>query len=74
MPGTPQFRTDALSEKQPPAYRAILLAKTGAVVGMIRIPVQDDDEAVDRAKAMVDGHAVDLWDGVRFIEHFPPVE
>ena len=41
---------------------------------MVPISVQDDDEAVERAKAMVDGHAVELWDGLRFIEHFPPVD
>ena len=73
MPEAPQSRTDKLSAPRPPAYRVILLAKTGSVIGMVPISVQDDDEAVERAKAMVDGHAVELWDGLRFIEHFPPV-
>lgn len=74
MAATHQFRTDALSEQLPPAYRVFLLAKTGAVIGMVPIAVQDDSEAVERAVAMVDGHAVELWDGLRFIEHFPPVD
>lgn len=74
MPGAHPFRTDALSEQSPPAYRVFLLAKTGNVIGTIPISVEDDSEAVERAKAMVDGHAVELWDGLRFIEHFPPVD
>ncbi|MHC2017317.1 hypothetical protein [Methylobacterium sp. CM6247] len=74
MPDTPGSRMDALSERRPSAYRVLLLAKTGAVIGMVRISVQDDDEAIERAKAMVDGHAVELWDGLRFIELFPPVD
>ncbi|WP_243980463.1 hypothetical protein [Methylobacterium sp. E-045] len=74
MPDPPRSRMDALSESRPPAYRAVLLAKSGAVIGMVRLSVQDDEQAIVRAKAMVDGHAVELWDGVRFIELFPPVE
>lgn len=74
MPDTPRYRTDALSERRLPAYRVLLFAKTGAVIGMVRISVQDDDEAIERAKAMVDGHTVELWDGLRFIELFRPVD
>ena len=74
MPDAPRSRMDALSEPRPPAYRAILLAKSGAVIGMVRLSVQDDDQALERARSMVDGHAVELWDGMRFIELFPPVD
>jgi hypothetical protein len=52
----------------------ILLAKDGAVVSASRISVEDDDGAIEAAKAMVDGHAVELWDGLRFIEHFPSID
>ena len=31
-----------------------------------------DDEAKTKAQALVDGHAIDLWDGMRFIERFEP--
>lgn len=31
-----------------------------------------DDDAKIKAQALVDGHAVDLWDGMRFIERFEP--
>ncbi|MHC2017206.1 hypothetical protein [Methylobacterium sp. CM6247] len=64
----------ALTEQPPPAYRVFLLAKTGGVIGMVPFAVQDDSEAVERAKAMVDGHDIELWDGSRFIEHFPPAD
>jgi hypothetical protein len=33
----------------------------------------DDREARRKAKGMVDGYAVDLWDGVRLIGHFPSI-
>ncbi|WP_210248472.1 hypothetical protein, partial [Methylobacterium sp. WL103] len=26
------------------------------------------------AKALVNGHAVELWDGLRFIDHFPTLD
>ena len=34
----------------------------------------DDEEAKHKAKSMVDGHGIDLWGGLRFIEHFPPID
>ncbi|MHC2002855.1 hypothetical protein ACYQR9_20755 [Methylobacterium sp. CM6241] len=39
-----------------------------------RLAAEDDDRAIEAVKAMVDGHAVELWDGLRFIEHFPSVD
>ena len=57
----------------PSFYRAILIDGDGHTVSMYRIMAAGDDEAVSQAKALVDGHAVDLWDGVRFIEHFPAI-
>ena len=33
----------------------------------------DDAGAKRKAKALVDCDALDLWDGLRFIEHFSPV-
>jgi hypothetical protein len=44
------------------------------VLRMERIEGDEDDEAVERARRLVDGHAVKLCDGVRFIKHFPPVD
>ena len=53
-----------------PRYRALLLGPDGQVLRMEHLPVRDDAEAVRRTRALVDGNAVELWDGVRFIEHF----
>ena len=58
----------------PPRYRVLILDREGQVLRMERIEGDEDDEAVERARRLVDGHAVELWDGVRFIEHFPPVD
>jgi hypothetical protein len=65
MAATSQIDTDVLSKPKPPS---------GTVVNAMRLAVESDEEALERAKAMVDGHAVELWDGLRFIEHFPPVD
>jgi hypothetical protein len=56
----------------PSRYRAILLDAKGNVVGIERLTVGSDDEALARAEAMAAGYAVELWDGLRFLEHFDP--
>jgi len=61
-------------EDQKPYYRAFLVDPNGHTVSMYRLMASNDDEAVTQAKALVDGHGVDLWDGVRFIEHFPALD
>lgn len=58
----------------PPRYRAILIGKSGEVLGMTRLSVRDDPTAIVEAKALVNGHAVELWDGLRFIDHFPTLD
>lgn len=57
-----------------PSYRLIVSAKTGDIINTMRIEAKDDEQAIELARAIFDGHAVELWDGLRFIEHFPPVE
>jgi hypothetical protein len=57
-----------------PYYRAILVDAQGYTVTMFRIMASADDEAAARAQVLVDGHGVDLWDGIRFIEHFPAAD
>ena len=72
MAGERGFGFDGLDKlPTPPRYRAILLGKSGEVLGMTRLQVSDDPTAIVEAKALINGHAVELWDGVRFIEHFP---
>ncbi|GJE54812.1 MULTISPECIES: hypothetical protein [Methylobacterium] len=59
---------------RPANYRAVLLRADGSVVFTSNLNAADDDEALGFAQAMVDGHAVELWDGLRFIEHFPSID
>lgn len=58
----------------PPRYRAVLQRPAGAVTAVHALTASDDAEAVTIAEGLVDGHAVDLWHGLRFIEHFPALE
>ena len=57
-----------------PRYRARLIDVNGHPISTVPIKASGDEEAIVQAKALVDGYGVDLWDGVRFIEHFPPVD
>ena len=51
-------------------YRAFILDAAGQVLCTAALVAQDDDEAASLAGALVEGCAVELWDGLRFIEHF----
>ncbi len=73
MSETAQSRAGILSETPPPTYRVILLAGCGTVHGVMPLAADDDEQARHRARRLVDGHAVELWDGLRFIDHFPPL-
>lgn len=55
---------------QPPRYRVLMLSEGGQVLRMEHLAARDDAEAMRRAHSLVDRHAVELWDGVRFIERF----
>ena len=57
-----------------PRYRAVLIDVNGYTVATVQIEASGDDEAMVQAMALVDGHGVDLWDGVRFIEYYPAVD
>ena len=43
-----------------PRYRAMLIDVTGCPVATVPIKASGDDEAIVRAKTLVDGHGVDL--------------
>jgi hypothetical protein len=53
-------------------YWASFLDPDGAVALTVMFFALNDREAKYKAKGMVDAQGVDLWDGVRLIEHFPP--
>ena len=62
----------APSETDCTTYRAAFVDQDGRVSFTVLLFAPNDGEAKRKAKTMVDGHGVDLWDGLRFIEHFPP--
>ena len=52
----------------------MILDAYGGEVLNTPISALGDDEAKDKARAIVGGHALDLWDGFRFIERFEPLD
>ncbi|GJD46047.1 hypothetical protein AFCDBAGC_3927 [Methylobacterium cerastii] len=56
----------------PPSYRAMMFGADGRMVLQAVIAAEGDDDAKAQALALVDGHSVDLWDQLRFIDRFEP--
>jgi hypothetical protein len=50
-----------------PDYRVYTLDADGHIVRRTEICCPDDDAALERAKNLADGHAVELWEGARLI-------
>jgi hypothetical protein len=48
-------------------YRAYTVGSGSHFIGFEALTCRDDDEAVARAKRLVDGYDVELWSGARFI-------
>jgi hypothetical protein len=53
-----------------PDYRAYILRPDGHVHYRVDLDCQDEAQARQRAKALADGHDVELWELGRFIERF----
>lgn len=51
-------------------YRVISYARDGRVVAIKPLSAQCDADAIAQADAWVRESAADLWDGLRFVEHF----
>lgn len=62
MMDIPACLANILTTPPPPAYRVVTLAGNGTVLGSLPILVGDDEQGRERAKSMVNGHAVELWD------------
>ena len=60
------------NERGPTSYRAHILTQDGRIAGTKKLVVENDAEALHAVATMAESHAVDLWDGLRFIEHFEP--
>ena len=53
-------------------YRAYIIGPDGHIQRRIDLFCADDDAAKVRAKAMVDGHAIELWQEARKVAQFDP--
>src|SRR5689334_17324890 len=54
------------------AYRALQVGENGHVVLRIDLFCDKDEDAEERARQLVDGHAVELWDGACMLAKFEP--
>ena len=70
MPDQPFLQT--LSESH--RYRTLLLDIRGKVLRVRAISAGDDEEASCITRNMLDGRAIELWDKLRFIKRFGPVQ
>ena len=61
-----------LKGKTPIRYRAFILDADETVLRIEHLSAQDDDTALDLARKLLDGRPIELWDGLRFIEHLDP--
>ena len=51
-----------------PLYRVYTLSKSDHIERRPSIVTcANDQEAIERAKSLMDGHDIELWDGVRFV-------
>ena len=55
-------------------YKAYIIGPDGHVTQRIDLVCETEDEARMHAKQLVDGHAVELWEGSRRIVAFEPKE
>ena len=51
-------------------YRAYILGPDGHIQNRVDIVCEDDEAAKERAKQLVDGHDVELWQSARHIATF----
>jgi hypothetical protein len=50
-----------------PEYRAYQVGLDGRFVGFEPLVCADDNEATERARRLVNGHDVELWNGERLV-------
>jgi alkanesulfonate monooxygenase SsuD/methylene tetrahydromethanopterin reductase-like flavin-dependent oxidoreductase (luciferase family) len=53
-------------------YRAYAVGRDGHFIGYEPLVCDDDSEAIEKARRLVDGHDVELWSGERFITRVSP--
>ena len=60
------------SEGAASAYRAYLIGDAGRVETATPIDATTDQDAIEQAKQLVDGHLVELWDRTRVVVRLEP--
>lgn len=68
----PLFVGPPICPELPAAYRVLVLSPSGRVLVNEPIAAASDTEAVAVARQRSGTAPIELWDGVRFMEHFPP--
>jgi len=53
-------------------FRAFVIGPDGHVIDRIDLVCDSEDDARERAAQLVDGHAIELWEGARRIARFEP--
>jgi hypothetical protein len=54
-------------------FRAYIIDGEGHITLRVDIVVEDEAEARERAKLLVDGRAVELWEGATRLDRFEPI-
>jgi hypothetical protein len=54
-------------------FRAYLIGEDEYIALRVDIEASDETAARERAKQLVDGHAVELWEGATKIARFEPI-
>lgn len=55
------------------AYRVYVVDRDGHVKDVPRvIECKDDEEAILRAKQLLDGHPIEIWEGARVVAKLAP--
>jgi hypothetical protein len=52
-------------------YRAYLVGSDGHIVDRLHLKCIEDSQAIEQAKALVDGHDVELWQLGRMVARLP---
>ena len=55
---------------KPLRYRAMVLDADGHVTLNVPLPVHSDDAAKTAALQLAEGSTVEVWEGLRLVEHF----
>jgi hypothetical protein len=55
----------------PIVFRAYVFDEKDHIIKAHVIEAETDDDAVDQAQAVVDGHDVEVWDGSRLVARLP---